>query len=76
MRQQSYRCSSEHRIVLHIDEGMTPNISARDYIRWLPEKASEPTTTFSITSAEARFVDIRIYRPSHGNSFLETTEGT
>lgn len=43
---------------------MSPNISVRESIRWLPNEASEPTTTLVLTSAENRFVDIRILRPT------------
>ncbi|KAI0546235.1 hypothetical protein F4679DRAFT_418345 [Xylaria curta] len=36
------------------------SISIRDSIRWLPDAASEPTTTMVLTSPEHRFVDIRV----------------
>lgn len=35
-------------------------ISFRKFIRWLPEEASEPTSTLVLTSPERRFVDIRV----------------
>ncbi|KAK3708685.1 hypothetical protein LTR37_011407 [Vermiconidia calcicola] len=41
---------------------MSLSISVRKYIRWLPEPASEPTTTIVLTSPERRFVDIRILK--------------
>ena len=43
---------------------MAPNISIRQYIRWLPDQPSEPTNTIVLTSAENRFVDVRILNPS------------
>ncbi|TKA80558.1 hypothetical protein B0A55_02018 [Friedmanniomyces simplex] len=47
---------------------MAPSISIREHIRWLPDPASEPTTTLVLTSAENRFVDIRILKPTHSPS--------
>ncbi|KAK3324407.1 hypothetical protein B0T19DRAFT_443822 [Cercophora scortea] len=38
------------------------DISHREYIRWLPEGSSEPTSTIVLTSPERRFVDLRILR--------------
>ncbi|KAI0816397.1 hypothetical protein GGR55DRAFT_674598 [Xylaria sp. FL0064] len=38
------------------------SVSIRDSIRWLPDVASEPTSTVVLTSPERRFVDIRILR--------------
>ncbi|KAK1755438.1 hypothetical protein QBC47DRAFT_445527 [Echria macrotheca] len=38
------------------------DISIREYIRWLPDPPSEPTSTIVLTSPERRFVDIRILR--------------
>ena len=46
---------------------MAPSISIREYIRWSPEPASEPTTTVVLTSAESRFVDIRLLNPTPGS---------
>jgi len=36
------------------------DISIREYIRWPPASASEPTSTVVLTSPERRFVDVRI----------------
>ncbi|KAK0645732.1 hypothetical protein B0T16DRAFT_328245 [Cercophora newfieldiana] len=36
------------------------DISIRKHIRWLPDEASEPTSTIVLTSPERRFVDLRI----------------
>ncbi|KAK0746461.1 hypothetical protein B0T18DRAFT_438441 [Schizothecium vesticola] len=36
------------------------DISLRRHIRWLPDPASEPTSTIVVTSPERRFVDIRV----------------
>ncbi|KAK3294193.1 uncharacterized protein B0H64DRAFT_418175 [Chaetomium fimeti] len=36
------------------------DISIREYIRWLPEEASEPTSTIVLTTPNRRFVDLRI----------------
>ncbi|KAI0527875.1 hypothetical protein F5B22DRAFT_8362 [Xylaria bambusicola] len=38
------------------------SISIRDSIRWLPNPASEPTSTIVLTSPEHRFVDVRILK--------------
>jgi hypothetical protein len=38
------------------------SISIRESIRWLPDAASEPTSTVVLTSPEHRFVDIRILK--------------
>lgn len=38
-------------------------ISIREFIRWLPAEASEPTSTMVLTSPGRRFVDIRIQLP-------------
>ena len=53
---------------------MSPSISIREYIRWLPESASEPTTTVVLTSAENCFVDIRILKPIQGGYVEGVTE--
>ncbi|KAI0433955.1 hypothetical protein F5Y09DRAFT_18235 [Xylaria sp. FL1042] len=42
------------------------SISIRDSIRWLPDVASEPTSTVVLTSLERRFVDIRILKEGGG----------
>lgn len=39
------------------------SISLRKYIRWLPDDASEPTSTIVVTSPNRRFVDIRVTKP-------------
>ncbi|KAI8947192.1 hypothetical protein F4801DRAFT_525007 [Xylaria longipes] len=38
------------------------SISIRNSIRWLPDAASEPTSTVVLTSPEHRFVDIRVLK--------------
>lgn len=38
------------------------DISIREHIRWLPDEASEPTSTIVLTSPERRFVDLRIFK--------------
>ncbi|CAJ2509839.1 Uu.00g057390.m01.CDS01 [Anthostomella pinea] len=47
------------------------SISIRDSIRWLPEPASEPTSTVVLTSPERRFVDIRILKPTSNGEAAE-----
>ena len=42
----------------------TCSISVRKYIQWLTEPPSEPTSTLVLTSAQSRFVDVRILNPS------------
>jgi len=54
---------------------MAPSIAAREYIRWLPERESEPTSTLVLTSAENRFVDVRILRHGEGSNVREESEG-
>ncbi|CAM1509499.1 Fc.00g032380.m01.CDS01 [Cosmosporella sp. VM-42] len=39
------------------------SISLREFIRWHPDEASEPTSTIVVTSPQRRFVDLRILRP-------------
>lgn len=39
------------------------DISVREYIRWLPDDASEPTSTVVLTTPQRRFVDLRIIKP-------------
>ncbi|KAI0603119.1 hypothetical protein F4775DRAFT_587647 [Biscogniauxia sp. FL1348] len=48
------------------------SISIRESIRWLPDPASEPTSTVVLTSPGRRFVDIRILRSKPGTA--ETSE--
>jgi hypothetical protein len=38
-------------------------ISHRKFIRWLPDEASEPTSTLVLTSPAGRFVDLRVLLP-------------
>jgi hypothetical protein len=45
------------------------SISIREHIRWLPDKASEPTSTIVLTSPQRRFVDLRIFRPDGNTSW-------
>jgi hypothetical protein len=40
------------------------SISIRKSIRWLPDEASEPTSTIVLTSPQRRFVDLRILGPA------------
>ncbi|KAI1433952.1 hypothetical protein GGR50DRAFT_452128 [Xylaria sp. CBS 124048] len=47
------------------------SISIRDSICWLPDTASEPTTTIVLTSPERRFVDIRILKDASEQSSLD-----
>jgi hypothetical protein len=37
-----------------------PDISIREYIRWIPEDAGEPTSTIVLTSPGRQFVDVRL----------------
>lgn len=50
------------------------SISFRKFIRWVPEEASEPTSTLVLTSPEKRFVDIRVLLPD-GKDSLANNEG-
>ncbi|KAF3046865.1 hypothetical protein E8E12_003933 [Didymella heteroderae] len=43
-------------------------VSIRKSIRWLPDDASEPTSTIVLSSSERRFVDIRILKPADETS--------
>ncbi|KAF2153240.1 hypothetical protein K461DRAFT_320922 [Myriangium duriaei CBS 260.36] len=40
------------------------SISWREYIQWLPDPPSEPTSTLVLTSPSRRFVDIRLAKPT------------
>ncbi|KAI9766429.1 MAG: hypothetical protein M1840_006536 [Geoglossum simile] len=40
-----------------------PAISERKSIRWLPDRAKEPTSTLVLTSRNLHFVDLRILKP-------------
>jgi len=45
-------------------------ISIRKFIRWLPDEASEPTSTIVVTSPRLkRFVDLRILLPDNDPSW-------
>jgi hypothetical protein len=45
---------------------MPPSISIREWIKWLPNPESEPTSTLVLTSTGKRFVDIRVLlKPGH-----------
>ncbi len=50
------------------------DISIREYIRWIPDEASEPTTTVVLTSPEHRFVDVRLLLSGHENKTEEDGE--
>lgn len=50
------------------------SLSFRKFIRWLPDEASEPTSTLVLTSPEKRFVDIRVLLPD-GKDSLAGDEG-
>ncbi|KAL0936985.1 uncharacterized protein CTRU02_209201 [Colletotrichum truncatum] len=45
------------------------SVSFREHIRWVPDEASEPTSTIVLTSPQRRFVDLRILKSG------PTTEG-
>jgi hypothetical protein len=49
-------------------------VSIRKSIRWLPEDASEPTSTIVLSSVERKFVDIRILKSASRES--EDGDGT
>lgn len=55
---------------------MAPSISIRESIRWLPDPASEPTSTLVLTSAQRRFVDLRIYKPASATTERSRTDGS
>ncbi|KAH7361780.1 hypothetical protein B0T11DRAFT_327927 [Plectosphaerella cucumerina] len=44
------------------------SISVRESIRWLPEEASEPTSTIVLTSPGRRFVDLRVLHAGAASS--------
>lgn len=50
------------------------SISIRKFIRWLPDEASEPTSTIVVTSPERRFVDIRILHQAADTGQAKETE--
>ena len=46
------------------------DISVREYIRWVPEEPSEPTSTIVLTTPKRLFVDLRVLKPTvqkHGD---------
>ena len=45
---------------------MSGHISVRESIRWLPDEASEPTSTIVLTSPGRLFVDLRFYKSDAG----------
>lgn len=47
------------------------SVSFREFIRWVPDEASEPTSTLVVTSPERRFVDLRILLTSDENNGIE-----
>lgn len=47
-------------------------ISVRDSIRWVPDDASEPTSTIVLTSPQRRFVDLRILHSTSDNESDES----
>lgn len=44
------------------------SISIRKFIRWLPDEASEPTSTLVLTSPQRRYVDLRILSTTEDES--------
>ncbi|XP_055310571.1 uncharacterized protein LOC129573684 [Sitodiplosis mosellana] len=42
-------------------------ISVRKSVRWLPDVASEPTSTIVLTSPQRQFVDLRILKDENGS---------
>lgn len=51
-------------------------VSYRKFIRWLPDDASEPTSTIVLTSRENRFVDVRVSIDSEGSIASPDHSGT
>ncbi|KAI2637528.1 hypothetical protein GGS21DRAFT_483444 [Xylaria nigripes] len=56
---------------LNIKYKFKMSISIRESIRWLPDTASEPTTTIVLTSPGHRFVDIRILKDANNKQPLD-----
>ncbi|GFP60188.1 hypothetical protein TASIC1_0016007600 [Trichoderma asperellum] len=50
------------------------SLSFRKFIRWVPEEASEPTSTLVLTSPEKRFVDIRVLLPDGKDSLADNED--
>ncbi|KAL2143761.1 hypothetical protein VTI28DRAFT_10058 [Corynascus sepedonium] len=52
------------------------DISVREYIRWVPEEPSEPTSTIVLTTPKRLFVDLRVLKPTvqkHGDDAGDVT---
>ncbi|CCF45250.1 hypothetical protein CH063_03553 [Colletotrichum higginsianum] len=49
------------------------SISFREHIRWIPDEASEPTSTIVLTSPQRRFVDLRILKSAPTADAAQTT---
>ncbi|OLN90027.1 hypothetical protein CCHL11_07207 [Colletotrichum chlorophyti] len=52
------------------------SISFREHIRWIPDEASEPTSTIVLTSPQRRFVDLRILKQPPTAEEQQTAHGT
>ncbi|KAL1306035.1 hypothetical protein AAFC00_004163 [Neodothiora populina] len=53
-----------------------PSISIREWIKWMPDAESEPTSTLVLTSSRKQFVDVRILKPTqHGEPELPREGG-
>ncbi|OHE95113.1 hypothetical protein CORC01_09637 [Colletotrichum orchidophilum] len=51
------------------------SISFREHIRWIPDEASEPTSTVVLTSPQRRFVDLRILKQPPTVDGVQDTHG-
>ncbi|KAK1573765.1 uncharacterized protein LY79DRAFT_525217 [Colletotrichum navitas] len=51
------------------------SISFREHIRWIPDEASEPTSTIVLTSPQRRFVDLRILKSAPTADGAPATHG-
>ncbi|GKT48693.1 uncharacterized protein ColSpa_08874 [Colletotrichum spaethianum] len=51
------------------------SISFREHIRWIPDEASEPTSTIVLTSPQRRFVDLRILKSAPTADGAQATHG-
>ncbi|KXH41566.1 hypothetical protein CSAL01_01068 [Colletotrichum salicis] len=51
------------------------SISFREHIRWIPDEASEPTSTVVLTSPQRRFVDLRILKQTPTVDGVQDTHG-
>ncbi|OJT12843.1 hypothetical protein TRAPUB_10678 [Trametes pubescens] len=52
------------------------SISERLYMQWLPEDASEPTSTIVLTTPRRRFVDLRFFKPTSASTQPSTSSPT